>query len=138
MARFYWKIVQCDYATTDFNRYLNHTWDKYSLNVGFSDCTTIPVNMKMFKAFGDILKQKNYWFHEKYVKRYENDLNRDRKIDLNENFNNENVFNDNDMEQFGHEHEGQNPDYIENISFADFDHNQLIACFLLELRIKIW
>ena len=42
------------------------------------------------------------------------------------------------MKQFGHEHEGQGPDYIENISFADFDHNQLIAWFLLELRQKIW
>ena len=40
------------------------------------------------------------------------------------------------MEQFGHEHEGQDPDHIENISFADFNHNQLIACFLLELSEK--
>ena len=40
------------------------------------------------------------------------------------------------MEQFGHEHEGQDPDHIENISFADFDHNQFIACFLLGLREK--
>ena len=53
-----------------------------------------------------------------------------------QNFDNENVFNDNDMEQFGHEHEDQDPDHIENISFADFDHNQLMAYFLLELCTK--
>ena len=40
------------------------------------------------------------------------------------------------MEQFGHGHEGQDPDLIENIPFADFDHNQLIACFPLKLREK--
>ena len=40
------------------------------------------------------------------------------------------------MEEFGHEHEDQDPDHIENISFADFDHNQLTACFLFELREK--
>ena len=72
----------------------------------------------------------------KIIKRYENHLNRDREIDLDENFDNENVFNDNDIEQFGHEYEGQDPDHIQNISFADFDHNQIIACFLLELREK--
>ena len=40
------------------------------------------------------------------------------------------------MEQFGHDHEDQNSDHTKNISFSDFDHNQLIACFLLELREK--
>ena len=109
------------------------------MNIGFSykcdvsDCTTQYKNVQRFQRH---LKAKNYWFYDKYVKRCENHLNRDREIDLDQNFDNENVFNDNNMEQFGHEHEGQDPDHIENISFADFDHNQLIACFLLELREK--
>ena len=30
----------------------------------------------------------------------------DREIDLDDNFDNGNVFNNNDMEQFGYEHEG--------------------------------
>ena len=63
-------------------------------------------------------------------------MNRDREIDIDENFDNENVFNDNDMAQFVHEHEGNDPDHIENISFADFDYNQLIACANLDLREK--
>ena len=63
-------------------------------------------------------------------------MNRDREIDIDENFDNENVFNDNDMEQFEHKYEGQDPDHIDNISFADFHHNQLTAFFFLELREK--
>ena len=59
LARFHCNIVECDYESTNFNRYLNHTWDKHLLNIGFSyKCDqTVPVNIKMFKAFGDILKQ---------------------------------------------------------------------------------
>ena len=126
LARFHCKIVECDYASTNFNRYLNHTWDKHSLNIGFSykcdvsGCTSQCKNVQSLRIH---LKAKHYWFYENYVKRYEHHLNRDREIDLDENFGNENVFNDNDMEQFGHEHEGQDLDHIENISFADFDHN---------------
>ena len=86
------------------------------------------------QSFWRHIKVKHYWFCRKYVKHYENQLNKDKEIDLDENFNNRNVFNDNDMEPF--EREGQYADHIENISFADFDHNQLIACFLLELRQK--
>ena len=40
------------------------------------------------------------------------------------------------MEQFGHGHEDQDSDHTKNISFSDFDHNQLVACFLLELLEK--
>ena len=133
MARFQCKIVECDYASTNFNIYLNHTWVEHSLNVGFSykcnisDCTSQRKNVQSFRRY---LKAKHCWFYEKYVKRYENHLNRDGNSD------NENDFNDNDIEQFRHEYEGQDPDHIENISFADFDHNQLIICFLLELREK--
>ena len=63
-GRFHCKIVECDYASTNFNSYLNHTWDKHSLNIGLQGSLTnvmyqtVPVNIKMFKAFGDILKQK--------------------------------------------------------------------------------
>ena len=109
------------------------------MNIGFSykcdvsDCTTQYKNVQGFQRH---LKAKHYWFYEKYIKHYENHLNRDREIDLDENFDNENIFNDNDMVQFGYEYEGQDPDHIQNISFADFDHNQIIACFLLELREK--
>ena len=139
LTRFHSKIVECDYASNNFNRYLNHTWDKHSLNVGFSykcdvsDCTS---QYKNVQSFWRHLKTKDCWFYEKYVKRYENHSNRYREIDLDEKFDNENVFNDNDMKQFWNEHEGQVPDHIENISFADWDHNQLIACFLSELRQK--
>ena len=139
MARFHYKIVECDYASTNFNRYLNHTWDKYSLNIGFLTNVmyqTVLVNIKMFKVFRDILKQSTICSMKKYVKRSENHFNRDREIDLDENYDNENIFNDNDIEQFGHDHEDQDSDHTKNISFADFDHNQLIACFLLELREK--
>ena len=60
MARFHCKTVECDYASTNFNRYLKHTWDKYSLNIGFLTNViykTVLVNIKMFKVFRDILKQ---------------------------------------------------------------------------------
>ena len=63
-------------------------------------------------------------------------MSRGREIDLDKNFDNENVFNDNYIEEFGYEHEAKDPDHLENISFADFDHNQLIACFFLDLRKK--
>ena len=139
LAKFHCKIVECDYGRTTFNRYLNRTWDKHSLNIGFSykcdvsDCSSQYKNIQSFRRH---LKAKHYWLYEKYVRRFKNHLNRDRKIYLDENFDNENVFNGNDMEQFGHGHEGQDPDLIENIPFADFDHNQLIACFPLKLREK--
>ena len=99
----------------------------------WSDCTSQYKNVQSFRRH---LKAKHYWFYEKYIKCYENHLNRDREIDIDENFDNENVFTDNDMEQFVHEHEGNDPDHIENISFADFDYNQLIACANLDLREK--
>ena len=60
MARFHCKIVECYYSSTNFNRYLNHTWDKYSLNIGFLTNVmykTVLVNIKMFKVFRDILKK---------------------------------------------------------------------------------
>ena len=83
----------------------------------------VAVNIKMFKAFGEILKQNTIGSMKNRTRSAmnENHLNRDKEIDLDENFDNENVFNDNDMEKFGHEHEGQDPDHIENISFAAFD-----------------
>ena len=102
LTRFHSKIVESDYASNNFNRYLNHTWDKHSLNIGFSykcdvsDCASQYKNVQSFQRH---LKTKDYWFYEKYVKRYENHSNRDREIDLDENFDNENVFNDNDMKQ---------------------------------------
>ena len=140
LARFHCKIVECEHASTNVNRYLNHTWDKQSLNKEFSykcdvsDCTSQYKNVQSFRR----LKAKHYWFYEKYVKRYGNHWNRDRENDLDENFDNENVFNDNDIEQFGHKYEGQDPDHIDNISFADFDHNQLTAFFFLRTAQKIW
>ena len=56
----------------------------------------------------------------------------DREIDLDDNFDNGNVFNNNDMEQLDMNMKAK----ILNISFADFNHNQHIACFLVELREK--
>ena len=102
LTRFHSKIVESDYASNNFKRYLNHTWDKHSLNIGFSykcdvsDCASQYKNVQSFQRH---LKTKDYWFYEKYVKRYENHSNRDREIDLDENFDYENVFNDNDMKQ---------------------------------------
>ena len=86
------------------------------MNIGFSsykcdvpDCTSQYKNIQSFRRH---LKAKHDWFYEKYVKRYENHLNRDREIDLDDNFDNGNVFNNNDMEQFGYEHEGQDPEHL--------------------------
>ena len=62
-----------------------------------SDCTRQYKNVQSFQRH---LKAKNYWFYDKYVKRCENHLNSDREIDLDENFDNENVFNDNYIEEF--------------------------------------
>ena len=139
MARFQCKIAECDYASTNLNKYLNHTWDKHSLNIEFSykydesDCTNQYKNVQCFRRH---LKAKHYCFYEKYVKYYQNHLSRGREIDLDKNFDNENVFNDNYIEEFGYDHEAKDPDHLENISFADFDHNQLIACFFLDLHKK--
>ena len=139
LARFQCKIAECDYVSTNLNRHLNQIWDKHSLNIEFSykydvsDCTNQYKNVRSFRRH---LKARHYCFYEKYVKQYQNHLSRGREIDLDENSDNENVFNNNYVEEFGYEHEAQDPDHINNFSFADFDHNQLLACFLLDLRKK--
>ena len=103
MARFQCKIAECDYASTNLNKYLNHTWDKHSLNIEFSykydksDCTNQHKNVQCFRRH---LKGKHYCFYEKYVKYHQNQLSRGREIDLDEIFDNENVFNDNYIEEF--------------------------------------
>ena len=87
---FKWKIwpdftVQCDYGSTDFNRYFNHIWDKHSLNIGFSykcDASHCTSQYKTVQSFRRHLTAKHYWFYEKYIKCYENHLNRDKNIDL--------------------------------------------------------
>ena len=82
LSRFSCKFY--DFTTLNFNRLLNHTWEKHSLDTGFSylcdisSCTSKYTNIQSYRRH---IKAKHSWFFERYVKRYENKNERDAEID---------------------------------------------------------
>ena len=87
------RFKDCNYTTSNFNRLLNHCWDKHSLDPGFaykcdvSSCTSKFTNIQSLRRH---LKSKHLWFHEKYLQRYGRVEN--ENVDLDENSENENVI----------------------------------------------
>ena len=63
------------------------------------------------------LKYKHLWLHEKYLQRYGRVENESADLD-------ESGVSSGENNEFG----------SENMSFSDFDHEKLLANFLLELR----
>ena len=113
---------------------MNYCWNKHSLDPGFAykcdefSCTSKLTNIQSLRRH---LKSKHLWFHEKYLQRYGRVKNED--VDLDENSENENVISmqlDESAVSSGENNESD----CENVSFSDFDHEKLVANFLLELR----
>ena len=113
---------------------MNHCWNKHSLDPGFaykcdvSSCTSKLTNIQSLRRH---LKSKHLWFHEKYLQRYGRVENED--VDLDENSENENVISM-QLDESGVSSGENNESDCENVSFSDFDHEKLVANFLLELR----
>ena len=124
----------CNYTTSNFNRLLNDCWDKHFLDPGFaykcdvSSYTSKFTNIQRLKRH---LKSKHLWFHEKYLQRYGRVEN--ENVDRDENSENENVVSM-QLDESGVSSEENNESDCENVSFSDFDHEKLVANFLLELR----
>ena len=82
LSRFSCKF--CDFTTLNFNKLLNHIWDKHSIDTGFSylcdisSCTNKYTNIQSYRRH---IKAKHNWFFERYLKRYENNNGRDVEID---------------------------------------------------------
>ena len=68
------KAEPCQYISQNFNKTLNHTWDKYCLRPRFfyrceiSDCTRRYTNIQSFRRH---VKEKHAWFYDKHLRRYE-------------------------------------------------------------------
>ena len=113
---------------------MNHCWNKHSLDPGFaykcdvSSCTSKLTNIQSLRRH---LKSKHLWFHEKYLQIYGRVENED--VDLDENSENENVISM-QLDESGVSSGENNESDCENVSFSDFDHEKLVANFLLELR----
>ena len=112
---------------------MNHCWNKHSLDPGFaykcdvSSCTSKLTNIQSLRRH---LKSKHLWFHEKYLQRYGRVENED--VDLDENSENENVISM-QLDESGVSSGENNESDCENVSFSDFDHERLVASFLLGL-----
>ena len=139
LVRFACKFKDCNYTTSNFNRLLNHCWDKHSLDPSFaykcdvSSCTSKFINIQSFRRH---LKSKHLWFSEKYLQRYVRVEN--ENVDLDENSENETVISMQLDESDVSSGENNESD-CENVSFSDFDHEKLIANFLLELaKRNLW
>ena len=70
LARFACRFKDCNYTTSNFNRLMNHCWDKHSLDQGFaykydvSSCSSKFTNIQILRRH---LKSKHLWFLEKYL-----------------------------------------------------------------------
>ena len=130
LSRFSCKF--CDFTTLNFNRLLDHTWDKHSLGIGFSylcDISSCPNKYTNIQSYRRNIKAKHSWFFERCVKRYENNNERDAEIDQEINP----VEFDENMKQEEQNGVGES---VETFSFADYDHVKEIASFLLKLGEK--
>ena len=93
LARFTCRFKDRNYTTSNFNRLMNHCWDKHSLDQGFaykydvSSCSSKSTNIQILRRH---LKSKHLWFHEKYLRRYGRVEN--ENADLDEDSENENLI----------------------------------------------
>ena len=136
LARFACRFKDCNYTTSNFNQLLNRCWDKHSLDPGFAckcdvpSCTSKFINIQSLRRH---LNSKYLWFHEKYLQRYGRVKN--GNVDLDENSENENVISIQiQLDETGVSSGENNESDCENVSFSDFNHEKLVANFLLELR----
>ena len=65
---------QCQYSSRDFNKTLNHVWDKNGLMAGFShecgisDCTKKYRNIQSYRRH---VRDRHTWFYDLYIRRYD-------------------------------------------------------------------
>ena len=77
------KYTNCIYQTKDFNRFLNHVWDKHSIEArfffkcGISGCINVFRNQKSFRRH---CQKKHFWFFERNMKK------RNKNLEVNETF----------------------------------------------------
>ena len=72
LARFACRFNNCNYTTSNFNRLLNHSWNKHSLDPGFAlkcDVSSFTKKFANIQSLRRYLESKLFWFHEKYLQR---------------------------------------------------------------------
>ena len=138
---FYCKIQPCQYISQNFNKALNHTWDKHGLRPGFfyrceiSDCTRRHTTIQSFRRY---VKEKHVWFYDKYLRRYKRvSLRHDIFMTVDdfleaehENFNQDEVMGNKVQIEGDDNSEGQE----EILSYKNFNHDFVVANFFLGLR----
>ena len=135
------KVESCQSISQNFNKTLNHTWDKHGLRPGFfykceiSDCTRRYTNIQSFRRH---VKEKHVWFYDKHLRRYERgSLRHDILMPVDnvleaehENFNQDEVMGN--EEQIEGDDNGKGEKEI--LSYKNFNHDLVVANFLLGLR----
>ena len=138
---FHCKVEPCQYISQNFNKTLNHTWDKHGLRPGFfykceiSDCTRRYTNIQSFRRH---VKEKHVWFYDKHLRRYERgSLRHDILMPVDnvleaehENFNQDEVMCNEEQIEGDDNSEGEE----EMLSYKNFNHDLVVANFLLGLR----
>ena len=118
----------CCYQSFSYKRFLRHTWDKHSLEIGFKYCCSIsscPKTYSNAQSFRRHLKSAHRWFYDKHFSDNREEGDNDETADCyDSNEINSDIEIDNDVDV--------DPAYEETITTTDYD--DLVASFLLELR----
>ena len=139
---------QCQYTFTEFNKTLNHVWDKHGLTAGFSyqcgvaDCTRKFTNIQSYRRHA---RDKHTWFYNTHLKRYDKNASisdpflltapndqedEDSTVDisLNDTVNNGSALTHNcDVDMW----EGGSGE--EALHYEDFNQDNIVGSFLLGL-----
>ena len=97
---------QCQYSSRDFNKTLNHVWDKHGLMAGFSyacgifDCTKKYRNIQSYRRH---VRDRHTWFYDLYIRHYDkNNLDQNEFLMVHDNQEDEaNVLQNNSVDNKG-------------------------------------
>ena len=137
------------YSSRDFDKTLNHVWDKHGLVAGFSyvcgisDCTKKHRNIQSYRRH---VRDRHTWFYDLYIRRYDkNNLDQNEFLMVHDNQEDEaNVLQNNSVDNEGDvnlndidiDNAENEPIGEEYLNYKDFDHDVTVASFLLGLREK--
>ena len=135
---FYCKCPECEYSSISFDRVLNHAWERHSISQCFeykcdiSSCTRKYANIQSFRRH---LKSHHSWFYDSFVRRYTGE-NHNSQVEVDE----IGLIDENILIEPPDQHEestDEEPDDPEDyLTYNEFDFDDLVSGFLLELREK--
>ena len=127
----------CSFKSPIFNRVLQHSWDKHSLQAGFSYICDISSCCKQFtnlQSYRRHVKSKHVWFFERYMKYFRAVLTTNEKQQVYQGIVSDIELSIDEQVEKPDETAMPNKYSILESDFDKFNFEQAIAEILLELR----